>query len=93
MMAGLNMEQKIRSGAARYAFHGLSLPRPVLNALHKRGIIANLLSHSNTSIWQIVTRFEASNPAARLPTWAEHVRSLHRTAARYRGSKRLIRSR
>ena len=37
-MAGLNLEQKIPSSAARYTFHGLSLPRPVLNALHKRGV-------------------------------------------------------
>jgi hypothetical protein len=37
-MAGLNTVQKTRSGALRYALHGLSLRRSVLNALHKRGI-------------------------------------------------------
>ena len=32
------MELRTRSGAGRYTAHGLSLPRSVLNALHKRGI-------------------------------------------------------
>lgn len=32
------MELKTRSVADRYVLHGLSLPRSVLNALHKRGI-------------------------------------------------------
>jgi hypothetical protein len=37
-MVTLNTELKINSGADRYALHGLSLPRSVLNALQKRGI-------------------------------------------------------
>ena len=36
-MANLNTELKTRPSADRYALHGLSLPRPVLNALDKRG--------------------------------------------------------
>jgi hypothetical protein len=37
-MAGTITDPKTRSGAVRYTLHGLSLPRPVLNALRKRGI-------------------------------------------------------
>ena len=37
-MANLNTTVRTRPGADRYALHGLSLPRSVLNALHKRGI-------------------------------------------------------
>lgn len=37
-MPNLNTTPKTRAGADRYALHGLSLPRSVLNALHKRGI-------------------------------------------------------
>ena len=37
-MANLNTTPKARPGADRYALHGLSLPRSVLNALDKRGI-------------------------------------------------------
>lgn len=37
-MANLNTPVKTRPGADRYALHGLSLPRSVLNALDKRGI-------------------------------------------------------
>ncbi len=37
-MANLNTTVKTRPGAGLYALHGLSLPRSVLNALHKRGI-------------------------------------------------------
>lgn len=37
-MATLNTTPKARAGADRYAPHGLSLTRSVLNALHKRGI-------------------------------------------------------
>jgi hypothetical protein len=37
-MANLNTTVGTRPGADRYALHGLSLPRSVLNALHKRGI-------------------------------------------------------
>ena len=37
-MAELNITPKTRAGADRYAHHGLSLTRSVLNALHKRGI-------------------------------------------------------
>ncbi len=37
-MANLNIQVKTRPGADRYALHGLSLPRSVLNALDKRGI-------------------------------------------------------
>jgi hypothetical protein len=37
-MTKLNTKLKTRSGADRYALHGLSLPRSVLNALDKRGI-------------------------------------------------------
>ena len=37
-MANLNTTVKTRPGADRYALHGLSLPRSVLNALRKRGI-------------------------------------------------------
>jgi hypothetical protein len=33
-----NTERGTRSDAAHYVLHGLSLPRAVLNALHKRGI-------------------------------------------------------
>ena len=37
-MTSMNTELKTRSGADRYALHGLSLPRSVLNALDKRGV-------------------------------------------------------
>lgn len=37
-MAGTISDPKARSSTVRYALHGLSLPRPVLNALRKRGI-------------------------------------------------------
>ena len=37
-MAGTITEQQTRSDADRCALHGLSLPRSVLHALHKRGI-------------------------------------------------------
>ena len=37
-MSNLNTEIKTSFRANRYALHGLSLPRPVLNALDKRGI-------------------------------------------------------
>lgn len=37
-MVGTITNRKTHSGAGRYALHGLSLPRPVLNALQKRGI-------------------------------------------------------
>ena len=37
-MARANTERRIPSGTPRHALHGLSLPRSVLNALHKRGI-------------------------------------------------------
>ena len=37
-MTNLNTTPKARPSADRYAHHGLSLPRSVLNALHKRGI-------------------------------------------------------
>src|SRR6516164_2860098 len=37
-MAGTIREQQTRSDADRCALHGLSLPRSVLRALHKRGI-------------------------------------------------------
>jgi len=37
-MANLNTKIKTRPGTDRYTLHGLSLPRSVLNALHKRGI-------------------------------------------------------
>jgi hypothetical protein len=37
-MVNLNTPVKARAGADRYALHGLSLPRSVLNALAKRGI-------------------------------------------------------
>ncbi len=37
-MGSLSTENSTRSGAARHAFHGLLLPRSILNALHKRGI-------------------------------------------------------
>lgn len=37
-MAGTITEQQTRSDADRCALHGLSLPRSVLRALHKRGI-------------------------------------------------------
>ncbi|HEV2133166.1 MAG TPA: hypothetical protein VGR47_02785 [Terracidiphilus sp.] len=37
-MADTITDPKARSGASRYRRHGLSLPRPVLNALRKRGI-------------------------------------------------------
>lgn len=37
-MNGSNIETRAASGAERYALHGLSLPRSVLKALHKRGV-------------------------------------------------------
>lgn len=37
-MPKLNTTPETRPGANRYALHGLSLPRSVLNALDKRGI-------------------------------------------------------
>jgi hypothetical protein len=37
-MTSMNTELKTRSGVDRYALHGLSLPRTVLNALYKRGV-------------------------------------------------------
>jgi hypothetical protein len=37
-MTSMNTELKTRSGVDRYALHGLSLPRSVLNALDKRGV-------------------------------------------------------
>ena len=49
-MPNLNTRPKTRPGADRYALHGLSLPRSVLNALDKRGIYcqpAVTLEHQN----------------------------------------------
>lgn len=63
------IEQVVRSRAAHYVLHGLSLPRAALNALHKRGIYCQTaisLEHQNRASRYVLRGVESGGAVSDL---------------------------